>query len=423
VTIDELPVTFVDDDKSSLPTRVDVAVDGQTIAHVDIPAGSTSQVDLDIPRVTGSRFKITIDDVAVEEDELGADAVGIAEVGLPGPYVGDLAERFDSGCRDDLLTVDGAPVPVRVAGSMADALAAQPLEVLPCGSNRLALLSGRRHVETARGDATGIDFDQLVLRSDPGGEASGDDGVLVHDLPDGPDIEVVEESDSRVRVHVDGATEGEPFWVVLGQSYNDGWRASLASGAGTASGPQLVDGFANGWLVTPTKGSFDMTLDFAPQRQVSVALWISLIAALFCVGLAVRPTRRSIVAASAAPERFSARVFRFEGAIPSRPVAVGVGVAMGMLGWVLAGGLVGVVVGVVAAVSARRPSWRRVVLVGSAAALALAGAYVVYLQLVHSPQPSLDWPFEMRKGHLLGWLAVLLLAVDVVLNRLWRRRE
>jgi arabinofuranan 3-O-arabinosyltransferase len=423
VTIDELPVTFVDDDESSLPTRVAVAVDGQTVAQVDIPAGSNPHVNLDIPRVTGSRFKIKIDDIEVADDSFDADAVGIAEVDLPGSHVGDLPERLDSGCRDDLLNVDGVPVPIRVSGTMADALAARPLQVVPCGSNRLALLGGRRHLETARGDATGIDLDQLILRSDPGGEASGDDGVLVHDRPAGPDIEVVEESDSRVRVHVDGATAGEPFWVVLGQSYNDGWRASLAGSAGTASGPQLVDGFANGWLVTPAKGSFDMTLDFAPQRQVSVALWISLIAALFCVGLAVRPTRRSIVAASAAPEPFSARVFRFEGTAPSRPVAVGVGVAMGVVGWFLAGGLVGLVVGVVAGACARRPSWRRVALVGSAAALALAAAYVVYLQLVHNPQPSLDWPFEMRKGHLLGWLAVLLLAVDVVLNRLWRRRD
>jgi hypothetical protein len=62
------------------------------------------------------------------------------------------------------------------------------------------------------------------------------------------------------------------------------------------------------------------------------------------------------------------------------------------------------------------------VLAGSAGSLALAALYVVYIQLLHHPEPGLDWPHEMRRAHPLGWLAVLLLFTDVVVSWLWSRR-
>ena len=44
---------------------------------------------------------------------------------------------------------------------------------------------------------------------------------------------------------------------------------------------------------------------------------------------------------------------------------------------------------------------------------------VVAIQLFDQPEPELDRPYEMRRAHPLGWPAVLLLTVDVVVARAW----
>jgi hypothetical protein len=94
-----------------------------------------------------------------------------------------------------------------------------------------------------------------------------------------------------------------------------------------------------------------------------------------------------------------------------------------VVSWALAGALVGLVVGVVAGVGARHEKFRRWLLLGSPAALALAVLYVLYIQARWSPEPSFDWPYEMRRVHPLGWLAVLLLVADVVVGRIWQSRS
>jgi len=82
---------------------------------------------------------------------------------------------------------------------------------------------------------------------------------------------------------------------------------------------------------------------------------------------------------------------------------------------------VGVAVGTATVVGCRYPRARAVVLAGSAGALALAAAYVVAIQVLHHPEPGLDWPHEMRRAHPLGWTAVLLLTADLVIAHTWRR--
>jgi hypothetical protein len=46
--------------------------------------------------------------------------------------------------------------------------------------------------------------------------------------------------------------------------------------------------------------------------------------------------------------------------------------------------------------------------------------YVVAQQIRHSTAPGLDLPAELERAHPFGWLAVLLLAADLVLCRLTR---
>src|SRR6185503_5514850 len=83
------------------------------------------------------------------------------------------------------------------------------------------------------------------------------------------------------RVHVDGANE--PFWLVLGQSENAGWHAT--TDGGTLGDRTLVDGFANGWRIDPTKDSFDVVLEWTPQKGVWASLWLSLVGVVACVAI------------------------------------------------------------------------------------------------------------------------------------------
>ena len=68
-----------------------------------------------------------------------------------------------------------------------------------------------------------------------------------------PQVTVTGEGPVAYRLAVSGATPGKPFWLVLGQSLSPGWAAK-ATGLGSLGKPQLVDGYANGWLITPDVG-------------------------------------------------------------------------------------------------------------------------------------------------------------------------
>ncbi|HKY68022.1 MAG TPA: alpha-(1-_3)-arabinofuranosyltransferase family protein, partial [Acidimicrobiales bacterium] len=443
VTVDTIPLTVLADGLHSVPTEVEVSVDGEVVGRVPLPEiadgefqNATQTVDLALPEaVTGERFRLRLTGVRtvttndwVSENEIDQPAA-IAEIGLPAEPVPPLPATFDTGCRSDLVSIDGEPVPVRASGPMSTLLAGDPLPLSVCDGSALTLTGGDHEIVTATGKDTGLDVDRLVLRSAAGGRADASPGTLVATARGGdaaavasPSVEVVDDDHDRADVRVTGATPGEPFWLVLGQSQNPGWTA-------TADGEDLgesvlVDGFANGWLVTPTSESFDVDLRFAPQQRVDVAIVISIAAALLCLGLLIRRPRPVVEAPSSLAEPYSSVLaFRYEGALPTRRRAIWTGVGMGLLGLVLAGPGVGIVVGACAAIGARHETFRRYLLLGSPLALVVCSAYVLYIQVRWAPQPSFDWPIEMRRVHPIGWLAVLLLVADVVVDRVWQSRR
>ena len=75
-------------------------------------------------------------------------------------------------------------------------------------------------------------------------------------------------------------------------------------------------------------------------------------------------------------------------------------------------------------IGARHETFRRYLLLGSPLALGV----VRLLRPLHPGaleprRPSFDWPIEMRRPHPIGWLAVLLLVADVVVDRVWQARR
>jgi hypothetical protein len=308
---------------------------------------------------------------------------------------------------------------------MSIVLAGDPVPLATCSGDPVVLGGGEHEIDTAPGDSSGLDIDQLVLRSDAGGQASpAVDATLVEQatgggVASGPDVTVDDEGHDHSTVTVGGAEPGEPFWLVLGQSHNPGWTATVD---GESLGePALVDGFANGWLITPDSASFQVEMRFAPQQRVNLAIVVSLVSALACLALAVRRPRTVVNAPSSLAEPYSSVLaFRYDGALPSRRTALWTGVGVGLLGLVLAGPFVGIVIGLAAGAGARHETFRRYLLLGSPVALAVCALYVLYVQARWSPPPFFDWPIEMRRPHPIGWLAVLLLVADVIVDRVWQ---
>jgi hypothetical protein len=74
-----------------------------------------------------------------------------------------------------------------------------------------------------------------------------------------------------------------PAWLVFGQAYSAGWRASCDGR--DLGAPQPVDGYAMGWRVDA--GCREADLRFAPDRLVRLGYWISAFVLLALVLLLV----------------------------------------------------------------------------------------------------------------------------------------
>jgi arabinofuranan 3-O-arabinosyltransferase len=228
-----------------------------------------------------------------------------------------------TACRDDLLTIDGVPIPIRLQQ------ASDTLAVAACA--QVDLQAGSHRIIAAAGSTSGIDLDRLVL-------SSGADGRPAPVAPRGAPAAL---AGSTVSVRSQGPTDldlevqgdGRPFWLMLGQSSSDGWEIAVD---GASTGPrQLVDGYANGWLVTPDgRGTLSIHLRWAPQRFVWLGFAVSavtLVACLLLLWCGRRPARGA-VALGAAPRLVCRRSAAHE---RPRTRVIGAGVA-GVLGLAVA---------------------------------------------------------------------------------------
>ncbi len=322
ITFDHLNLQLVADGMHSVPTSLTISTIGSSGAavasrHVVLPPvadgrqpGQTVTVPVHFTAITGSRIKVTVDTVRMEYTRnyySGAPIalpIAVAELGIPGVHGSSTPARLPGTCMDNLLTIDGRSYPVRIVGSTGAALANQEVQVLPCGAddrNGITLSAGTHVIRTARGHttSTGWSIDRLVLDSAAGGGAQPEAGtsqVVPAPTSQSPTVRLRSQGPTSVRLQV--ADVHAPFWLVLGQSINRGWTASVAGGPSLGT-PTLVDGFANGWLVSPAQladalhgGAATITLTFAPQHIVDVALALSLLGFVACVAVAAVPDRR-----------------------------------------------------------------------------------------------------------------------------------
>ena len=403
ISLDALELDVVADGRHSIPRAFRVTADGQSV-DVALPTlsedGGPQHVSVPLPsRLSGTEWAFEITDIDLRstiDRQTGLPftlPVGIAELVLPGVPTRPTAD-IDTGCRDDLLTIDGSPAGVRVRGTADDADAGLPLELEPCDRDvPTRLAAGDHDVRTAPGRTNGIDIDRLVFTT--------------HSWTETPEVADV---DARVTTrsdqpgHVTGTveTDGEPFWLVLDESMNDGWELTI-DGA-DVSGPRPVDSSAAGWLVTPdTPGELSVTARWTPQRSVDVALAVSLLGVLLCLTLAWRGGSSDATKEPAtAPPAFVRS--------PARPsiatIAVGVAAA-----WLLVAPTA-VFAALPLLVLARLFPWLgRMVPLGL---VTMSAAAVTVLQIRDDHPADFNWPTQFPWTHQTALLGVILLTVLAV---------
>jgi arabinofuranan 3-O-arabinosyltransferase len=440
ITFDHLDMDIVTDGKHSVPTKLRIDADGQVAATVDIPpltdkseAGATTHVTIPTPTITGKQLRFTIEGARnISTTDWYTNnpivmPVAIAELGVPGLHVNPPPTVYDSGCRSDLLTVDGNPVPLRVVGSVADATSRQGLRAEPCGSSTTLTLPAGDHVfKTAEGQIGGIDIDRLIFASAAGGAAApaGSTGG-----PDPATTTPAVDLSATGRVSYDATIDRstQPFWLTVGQSWNPGWTATLD---GVSLGPpQVIDGYANGWYIDPATlpaGSGPLTLhvEWAPQKIVWVAIAVSVVGLILCLGILffARKRRRTRPPLADDVDRpFDPTLRRVGRPGPRLPLRAAVlctagltllaAIAVPTSIWPLA---CVIPFGIAVWWGMRSPRGRGILGVAAGVSLSVAVAYMVLQQIRHGYQPDFIWPELFQVVDIFGLLAVFLLAAEAV---------
>ena len=227
VTLNTLELDIVTDEHHSQPRTITLRVGGNDPVQLSLPALAADGVGIDHARVGAAAaparrrrsYRSPSTATTLARRPIGTAAAPSTSP-LPSPRSGfrlprpaAAATTIDTGCRNDLVTIDGAPLPVRIKGDSGptrrDALA-----VTPCGS-ALSLAAGRHEIATAVGLDSGIDIDRLVLRS-----ATYDAASAASRRPTAPTVTIDSHHTTSVKATVQ--TDGAPFWLVLDQSINDG---------------------------------------------------------------------------------------------------------------------------------------------------------------------------------------------------------
>ena len=441
VRFDHMDLRVVNDGRHSVPTRLRIESAGRTVANVDVPPipdqarrDATARVRLDLPTITSRDLTVVVEEVreVTTNDWISEQPVtmpvGIAELGIPGLGAELPSARFDDRCRTDLVRVDGEPVAVRLQGRIDDALRGEPLDLTACAPTGLRLDRGDHLLRTTKGRDGGIDVDRLML--DSVGTAGRRSPAGREPSATTPDLTVVHQGrdDARVRV----GPRPTATWLVLSQSLSAGWTASAN---GTDLGPpRLVNGYANGWLLPAGADPLTVDLEWTPQRVVRVSLLASLAAAAGCLALAALAWRRRRLArrrgpggpgplAGDQPAPFRpAAAWRSAGAPPSVRATVAVTAGFAAVGAVLVGPVAGLVVGVAVLAALHWRRARALTTLGAAAALSLSGMYTIVVQVRHRLPAGFEWPSYFTEVHQVAYAGVLLLAADVVVDRLWTGR-
>ena len=288
-TISHTDITFINDGLHMVPTKLMLTADdgaggmyrfdtNMTIA-TGVARGTTQTLRVSFPEMRGRKFRLSVesfDAVTVKDRLTGAKnhpPIAITEMAIGSLQPQVIATNFRTGCRSDLISIDGIGVPVALTSTTADALAQRQVSFSRCG-NKFSLSAGTHHLQTAFGVETGINIDNISLGS-----------PSVSTIPAVTPIQNLKSrwtSRSTIETQVPKSSAGQ--YVAVGQSFGPGWTAQL-DGVDLGA-PLLIDGASMGWLL-PSKmsGTQNLVVTWTPQGKVNLALLVSLFGLIACVAL------------------------------------------------------------------------------------------------------------------------------------------
>ncbi len=310
-------------------------------------------------------------------------------------------------CTGDLLSIDGAPVPLRFSTTVGALLDGEAVEAHAC-DGRLALGAGEHEIRSTGRDVTGFTVDRIVLRT-------GRDGRRA--LPGPATVDVLRDDDQHRTASV-SCPAG--CWFVLGEGYNPAWEADSDGSLGR---PQMVDGGFNGWWIEPTTEPRIVDVRWSAQRPVTAGLAISLLALIACLILLAahwlprfagerpagrRPQHEPLVAAAAGPDDHTPAVAAGLVLASTSLVVIGPWWALAALG----AGAVHLLAGALAA-RLRRPWLRHVGRfdVLGVAMVAVVAVAVILIERREHPFPDAGWTLLVDHLNGLAIFAMLLVGV------------
>jgi arabinofuranan 3-O-arabinosyltransferase len=249
------------------PTRVRLVVDGTPSPALGVAADGV--VALPSP-LRGTTFRLQIlaarFPTGTPRRVQQRRAVGIGEIDGAGVRPLRVSRTGTVGlpCGIASVRIGGMTYNLRATADRAALDAGRPIRLEGCGSLDLAARE-----TTLVGSVDALRVDGLRLRSaapDPAGPPAG--GGRVVDAGD-------DDHGGRTGVKVD--VRG-PSYLVLGQSYDRGWRATCDGR--DLGAPQVLQGYANAWLVEA--GCRDVTFAYAPQKLADAGYLVS---GVGCAGL------------------------------------------------------------------------------------------------------------------------------------------
>jgi arabinofuranan 3-O-arabinosyltransferase len=269
------------------PTVVRLSWRGGTTPPLRVAADGT----VALPRPARARgFRLTIlgatFPTAATSRERSTRAIGIGSLTVPGlePAGAPGSGRLRAACGSVRVQVGSREVALRPRGTVAALEAGEPLRASACGGS-VRMGSGIQEIASLPGTfATHL----LRLHSPapvPLPPASGGGEVLDAGR-------IGNSSVDDVQVALSG-----PSWLILGQSFSEGWRATCD---GRSLGePRPINGYANGWRAPAD--CRNVAFDYTPQAGVNAAYVISgavclALLAFLIAGLLLRRPGRAVAA-------------------------------------------------------------------------------------------------------------------------------
>ena len=400
-SLDNVTVSWLDDERHSVPTQLTLNAGDGSVRILDLPArepiDGLASATIEFDPVDATNLSVTVSEIdarTTPEDFSGLPRVlpvGLAEVelGAATPVARNADEELDASCRDDLVSLDGEPIPVRLVGTRGDALARSELRMESCDPIRLT--SGTHRLDAASGTQTGFDIDRVIL----------DSAVPSPTPATAPAPTTTIDENARTAFELTVGPSAEPTWLVLQQSWNPGWTAR--SDGQDLGEPVLINGFANAWLLPASTTPREIVLDWAPQRTVTVTLWLSLAAGVIVLALAIGLRRHR-----------EDRVEVSEGRRLPR-LALGIGLAFAVV--VFAGPLVALAAAAIAAASLR---WRWMPVVVVSICLGVVGLGIAALEGRYDFPAAPDWPSRFTWAAPIVWLAVATVVIAALLPAIAR---